>query len=348
MPLKNHIEKSLELAPEVTPTHKMLMSACAITFPLVVGHNFQAVQPAMFGSLMGLVFFLNDHFGTLKIRLRHLMTTFLCLMLSMWVGTEVQNYPILISLLLFFLSFLLGKSKTFGIELERMILFITLQFMTTSSEPIILKTRDQLFRYSIMTFLVYIALLLLFHFLFRHQTQPMRSKLHTLSQAFKNKDSMRFSLLFAIIAVMSHYTMGHLKLSHPYWVVGTAMIVMLPDSLQGIYKGFQRFVGTVIGVFIAAVLLALISDQRILIACIFVASFLMPFGLTKNYWLGNVFIAALILFFLEIATPNAMASHHLAYWRIVDISLGCAIGILGSVLLHPKLVKKLSTSLGIK
>lgn len=348
MPLRNHIEKSLEIAPVVTPAHKMLMSASAITLPLVVGLLREEIQPAMFGALMGLVYYLNDHFGKLEIRIKHLFIAFIFLMLSMFVGTLVQGQLVLISILLFGLSFLLGKSKTFGIELERMMLFITLQFLTSSSEAVVFETRTSLLIYSTLSFALYVLVLLLLQILFKHEHQEMKSKRHIFKEAMKNKQSLKFSLLVAIIALTSYHLVRSLQLSHPYWVVGTAIIVMLPDSLQGIYRSFQRFIGTVAGVFLAAVILSLTHEPYILLIFIFLFSMLMPVGLAKNYWVGNVFIAALILFFLEIAAPESIASHHLAYWRIVDITLGCTMGVLAAIILHPPLIIKLINSLKLK
>lgn len=345
MPLKQHLEKSLEITDEITPVHKMFMCALAITLPLIHGLYLKEVQPAMFGSLMGLVLYLNDHFGKIWIRLKHLFVTFFFLMVTLWIGTSVQGHLIVISIILFTLSFILGKSKTFGVELERMVLFITLQFMTASSEPAVLHGRIQLLRYSIISFGIYLALLMIFYIAFKHEIQPMKSKRQTLKEALKNKTSFRFSLLFACIALASYHLVGILKFSHPYWIVGTALIVMLPDSIQGIYKSFQRFIGTLAGVFIAAAILSLIHDPRIILGFIFVFALYMPVGLAKNYWVGNINIAALILFFLEYAAPQSIATHHLAFWRIVDVALGSCLGVIAAFIINPQLLKRLSKSL---
>lgn len=345
MPLRNHIEKSLEINNVVTPLYKMLMSAGAITLPLALGFITGDIQPAMFGSLMGLVLYLNDHFGDMLTRVKHLIVTFIFLMLSMWLGTVVQGQLLVISIIIFVLSFLLGKSKTFGIELERMMLFITLQFLTTSSESVVLRTRPELLKYSFLSFAIYLLVLAILSRVFRHETHPMKSKRHTFTQAMQNQSSMRFSLLFAVVALAGYHLVLALKLSHPYWVVGTAIIVMLPDSIQGIYKSFQRFIGTLTGVMTAAIILLLVHDPKIILIFVFVCSLYMPSGLAKNYWVGNIYIAALILFFLEISAPQSIATQHLAYWRIVDITLGSFLGIVASFLINPSLFKKATASL---
>lgn len=347
MPIKQHIEKSLEITHAITPVHKMLLCALAVTLPLILGVVLNEIQPAMFGALIGLVLYLNDHFGKLSARIKHICATTFFLMLTLWIGTSVQGHLIVISVILFLLSFLLGKSKTFGVELERLVLFITLQFMTTSSEHSILVARTSLLKFCAIAFGIYLILMCILFVVFKHEAQEIKSKRQILREILKNKASMRFSLFFAIISLVSYHLINFLHFSHPYWVVGTTMIVMLPDSLQGIYKSFQRFVGTLAGVLIAAGLLNITHDARILLIFIFFFSLYAPVGLAKNYWVGNIFIAALILFFLEIAAPQSIATHHLAFWRIVDITFGSCLGVIGTFIMHPPLFRRLINSLGL-
>lgn len=348
MPLKQHIEKSLEITNTITPVHKMLLCALAVTLPLLLGLYLNEIQPAMFGSLMGLVLYLNDHFGYFSSRIKHLIATMFFLMLTMWVGTSIQGHLVLISTILFALCFLLGKSKTFGVELERLVLFITLQFMTTTSEHSILIGREVLLKYSLISFVIYLFMMSILFVAFKHEVQSVKSKRQTLKEILANKESIRFSFFFAVFGLTSYHFVNLLNLSHPYWVVGTTLIVMLPDSIQGIYKSFQRFIGTLAGVIIAAFLLNLTHDARILLFFIFCFSFFTPVGLTKNYWIGNVFIAALILFFLEIAAPQSIATHHLAFWRVVDITLGSSLGVVAAFITNPSLFKRLINSLKLK
>jgi hypothetical protein len=129
MPFKEHVENTLRISPEPTPLFKMILSAIAITTPLIIGYFGDQLFVSMFGSLMGLVYYLNDPFGPLINRSKHLVITFLLLMLALAVGAHCVGNNYLIVSILFVLSFLVGKSKSFGLDLERMMLFITLQFI---------------------------------------------------------------------------------------------------------------------------------------------------------------------------------------------------------------------------
>ena len=120
---------------------------------------------------------------------------------------------------------------------------------------------------------------------------------------------------------------------------------MLPDSYQGIYKSLQRILGTFAGAVIGAIVISLFPQPFMLITGVAISAFFMPNAMSKNYWVGNVTIASLILFFLEFALPGSIALHHLAYWRIVDIALGSSVGIICSLILNLKFSKNKKLSI---
>jgi hypothetical protein len=342
MPFKEHVENTLRISPEPTPLFKMILSAIAITTPLIIGYFGDQLFVSMFGSLMGLVYYLNDPFGPLINRSKHLVITFLLLMLALAVGAHCVGNNYLIVSILFVLSFLVGKSKSFGLDLERMMLFITLQFLTASSEIIIRYELKNLFLYSLIAFLNYILWAAILFKTTRHAVAPMVSKRASVKKIITQNKSSYFPLVCAVSSCLGYVVATTFKFSHANWIVGTALIVMLPDSYQSIYKSTQRVIGTTMGVVLAAVVLTYVHDPKLIILFIFFLSFLMPHGLAKNYWIANIYIAGMILFFLQIAAPQSIHSHHLdlAYWRIVDIVLGCFIGVLAALVIKPEILKK--------
>jgi hypothetical protein len=338
MAFKDHLENTLRINPEPTPLFKMILSALAITTPLIFGYINHQIFASMIGALIGLVIYLNDHFGPLKTRFIHLITIFFLFMLSFYVGALCVGNNYIIVGVLFICSFLVGKSKDFGIELERMMLFITLQFLTASSDPVFYTQINSLIVYSIITFINYILWSTLIFYVSKHQVTPMISKRETVKHIMKNNKSSYFPLVCAVFSCVGFMAAQFFQFSHANWIVGTALIVILPDSYQSIYKSTQRLLGTTAGVLIASLILTYVHDPKLLIAFVFIFSFLMPNGISKNYWVANIYIAALILLFLEIAAPQSIASHHLAYWRIVDIALGSFIGVLAAIWLKPELI----------
>ncbi len=338
MPLKNHIQDTFKLSDSPTPPFKMWLSALSVTLPLIVGYLRDETYFSMFGALMCLVYYLNDNFGPLKKRIIHLWVVFICLMICFFLGSYLTNHPLLISIVLFALSFTVGKTKNHGIELERLLLFMTLQFLTASADPQIAQSMVMLFIYSFFSFLLYQLLIVALSFLKSHSESEIKSKRDILKHISKMRESNYFSLICALLTTGSYLISILLKFSHANWIVGTALIVILPDSKLGIYKSMQRILGTFAGVIISALAIHFIHDPRIIILFVFIAAYTMPIGLSKNYWLGNISIAALIIFFLEFAFPQSIETNHLAYWRIVDITIGSLIGVLSALILNPRLL----------
>lgn len=342
MPLKNHIENTLRLNPEPTPFFKMLINSLGISTPLVVGYLLNLpMLPSMFAGLMGLVFYLNDHFGKITERLKHLVYVFVLLMLAMYAGALLHASPPSVLAIVFLLSFLVGKIKNHGLELERLIIFLALQFLTASSDPLVKEHLGDLLTFSFFSLINYFFWIILIQFLFKHHNQKINRK-RDIWQKVWNEKSLRFPLICAFGTSLSLLIAWWFKFSHANWTVATALIVMLPDSYLGIYKSVQRLLGTVAGVIIATLLLSLgASTPVILLILIFICAFLIPVGLAKNYWIGNIAIAALIIFFLEIAHPHSIEIYHLAYWRILDIAIGSFIGVLSAFLMKPQILKKI-------
>lgn len=345
MPLKEHIENTLRLNPEPTPLFKMILCSLVITTPLIIGYFNHSLFVAMFGALTGLVLYLNDHFGFLKVRFKHLTAAYILLSLSLYAGAQSVGNNWLIVSVLFVLSFLVGKSKNFGIELERLMTFITLQFLTSSSETIFKLKIDQLLLYSFIAFLNYVFWATLIYMVSKHSVSNMVSKRETIRIIMSKNKSSYFPLVCAVFSCVGYMAAQFFQFAHANWIVGTALIVILPDSYQGIYKSAQRLIGTVAGVVIAAAILNLVHAPLFLIGFVLIFSFLIPHGLSKNYWVANVYIAALILLFLEIGSPQSIATHHLAFWRIVDIAVGSFIGVMAALFLKPDLLYKRSKKL---
>ncbi len=346
MPIKDHIDNTLRINPEPTPLFKMILAAIAITTPLIYGYYFNYLFVSMFGSLMGLVFYLNDPFGPYLKRFKHLIVTFFFLKIALTMGAYSVGHDYIIIPVLFALSFLVGKSKTYGTDLERLLLFVTLQFLTASSETIIKLELKHLLFFTGLAFVNYLFWASILYKLTGHKVSAMVSKRETVKKIMTDNKSSYFPFVCALFSCTGYITARALEFSHANWIVATALIVMLPDSYQSIYKSIQRVVGTTAGVILATIVLIYVKDPRFLIAFVFVLSFLMPHGLSKNYWIGNVYIAAMIIFFLEIAAPHSIADHHLAYWRIVDIAIGCFIGILAALVINPEILKKVTRKLG--
>lgn len=344
MAFKQHIDNTFRIDPGPTPIFKMALSSLAMTVPLIIGYFNNHLFVSMIGALMGLLIYLNDHFGSFLLRIKHLVATFIFLSFGFAIGAYSAGHNTLIIILLFILSFCVGKSKDYGIELEKIMLFVALQFLTAASSPIYKTELMALFQYSSLALVNYLIWASIIFLITRHQASPITSKRETFKKIISQNKTLKFPLICAIFACVGYIAANALEFSHPYWIIGTYLIVILPDSYQSIYKSSQRLIGTIIGVVLASMILTYVHDPRILMALVFLFSFLMPNGISKNYWVGNVYIAALIMFFLELGVPNSTSTDHLGFWRIVDIGIGSLLGIIAALWIRPELITDLIKS----
>jgi hypothetical protein len=340
MQLREHLSKSLQLQPTPSPWPRMILSALSVALPLIVGLNRGELRIAIFGSLFGFLMILNDHFGTLGKRIIHLITTYLFIISGYLIGMLLNEHSWLLMIALFCMSYLVGKSKGLGLELERMLLFTTLQLLAASQLPGIKGHYVQAFFYSTFSLFSYLVCLCLVYLVMKHETNFQKSKRQEFREAITRKESNRYALTLAFMTCSGLWFAQYLHMERGYWVVGTILIVMMPDRYQSLYRSFQRILGTLIGVVIASLMMKLGKNPIILISFCTFAAFMTPYGQIKNYWLTNVFIAALILFFLEISN---FKPHHgdfdLAILRLMDIGLGCFLGSLGTIIAFPELFK---------
>jgi uncharacterized membrane protein YccC len=60
--------------------------------------------------------------------------------------------------------------------------------------------------------------------------------------------------------------------------------------------------------------------------------------MTRNYWVANIFIAALVVFLLELTKSQHTGSLDIALLRATDIGLGCLLGLIGTLINNPKII----------
>ncbi len=335
--LHEHLIKTFQLQEVKTPWPKMILSALSVFIPLLVGLVRDELQLSIIGALYGFIMILNDHFGPLGRRLIHLITAYIFIITGVIMGIILIDSPWPLLIAVFVMSYFVGKSKGLGLELERMLLFTTLQLLAASQTPEIKNHFLSALFYTSLSFINYILCLLVVYALTKHSSNTQKSKRQEFREGWTKKENNWYALILAFMACIGHITSQILNLDKGYWIVGTVLIVMMPDRKQSIYKTLQRLFGTMIGVFLASLLMKWGQDTIFLILFSTLAAFLAPLGLTKNYALANVFIAGLILFFLEISDsiPHA-GDFDLALTRLTDIGIGCLIGLIGTLIAFPR------------
>lgn len=341
MPLRDHINRTLKFEKAPSPWPRMILCALSVGLPLIMGAIRGELRGAIFGALFGYILIINDHFGTYKKRILHLLTCFVFIVSSFLIGSQLIGHDYIVTAILFAASFILALAKDKGLELERMILLSILQFLMASQSPELKGHFSVPLFYTTLSFFNYIVCLSFVYLILKHTPNFSVSKRDIFRSIIRPKTSLNFAFTYAITVCLGFIFAKWFHIDHDYWVPGTILIVMMPDHYQSIYRGAQRLLGTIIGVVVASLLIKFGNNPIFLILFSMIFAFFTPYGQTKNFWLGNAFVAGLILFLLEIASNIPRTGEFdLAILRVKDIGLGCFMGVFATLLTHPEIITK--------
>jgi uncharacterized membrane protein YccC len=109
--------------------------------------------------------------------------------------------------------------------------------------------------------------------------------------------------------------------------------VLKPDFGSVFTRAVQRGAGTVLGVLLGSLLLALIPRSPWLLVAMVVAASLLPWARAANFGLFSVFQTPLVILLLDLAVPGGP---QLVVARLIDTLIGCAIVLIVGYLLWPQ------------
>jgi len=147
----------------------------------------------------------------------------------------------------------------------------------------------------------------------------------------------RFSAVFGTVAVCGLLLGQVLGTARPYWVTITTLVVMQPDRRAATLRVLQRFGGTTGGVvlaYVTAILTPAFMRNEILLVLALVLPFIWPLSFARNYGLGVIIISTWILLLLDMALPSDETIGSLFAARLADTAAGCALALLGNLLLR--------------
>jgi uncharacterized membrane protein YccC len=116
-----------------------------------------------------------------------------------------------------------------------------------------------------------------------------------------------------------------IPLARSYWVVLTVAIVLKPDFGSVFARGVQRGVGTVIGAFLGAAILAVLPVGPWLVVPAGLLAALLPYGRARNFGLLAIFLTPLVVLLIDLLAPDGW---RLAADRLIDTLIGCAIALI--------------------
>lgn len=120
-----------------------------------------------------------------------------------------------------------------------------------------------------------------------------------------NSIFLRHSIKLAIIIPLAWLLGFHLLGSNQFWVPLTIAWISKPDYVGTIPRNLARIFGTILGVILVALVIAVFhpSQWAIVVIC-FLTIFGIYFNLFVNYAIAVSFITATILFLIEIVQPH--------------------------------------------
>lgn len=154
---------------------------------------------------------------------------------------------------------------------------------------------------------------------------PMvRANLTLHSTAFRH--ALRLAVALPVAVLVAH----ELAARRGYWVPLTTLLLLRPDFAATVTRGLARFGGTVVGVTLATLLTDWLHPRgALLVGLVAVLGYGAFATFRVGYALYSVFIAALVVFLVSVATPD---SSGLAADRLVDTVLGGLVAVLGYLL----------------
>jgi Fusaric acid resistance protein-like len=153
---------------------------------------------------------------------------------------------------------------------------------------------------------------------------------------------LRFALSYTGVAIVAVAATQALGVQRGFWVTITALLVMRPDGPKSLELALQRFVGTVGGIALAALVVSFSHKPWVLIGWALLLGFFAPIGLKRNYGLGVGLITAMIMVLLDLALLQQGGDRPLLWVRLLDTGLGCVLALCGTVIADPEVLRKRS------
>ncbi|MEV5569915.1 FUSC family protein [Spirillospora sp. NPDC052269] len=123
-----------------------------------------------------------------------------------------------------------------------------------------------------------------------------------------------------------------LGVGRPYWAVVTAAAIFQANLVLTWRRALQRVLGNLLGLALFTALLPVIGiGPFALVLVALAAQFGAEAGMSRNYWLGSVFVTPMALSMVEFA--GYQPARELVGDRWLDTCVGAAVGLLGCVLI---------------
>lgn len=167
------------------------------------------------------------------------------------------------------------------------------------------------------------TLLILHH---RHWTDSIRRLANI------NTHSFRYAIRTAIVATLALFVYKYFHIDHGYWLPFTVMIVAQPYFGATLKKAFDRVLGTVSGVVIGGLLLAIPGEFPMKELLLLLSPLLMVYFLRKQYGVATFFIS---IFLVALFAAEHNLDNSVILTRALCTVGGAALAVIGEFALLP-------------
>ncbi|HEY5109616.1 MAG TPA: FUSC family protein, partial [Acidimicrobiales bacterium] len=115
-----------------------------------------------------------------------------------------------------------------------------------------------------------------------------------------------------------------LHVPNGYWIPLAVIAVLQPDATSGRTRALQRALGTLVGVVVAAAVIALTRSDAVLLVCVLVTSGGLFALKARNYFWMVALLTPLVLLMLTVVSYTGL---RIIGYRVVDTLVGTALAL---------------------
>ncbi len=140
-------------------------------------------------------------------------------------------------------------------------------------------------------------------------------------------NALRFGIFTSFAAIFAY----GLDFERSFWIPLSCVAVMSGATVVAtLHRAIQRSFGTIFGIILASVILAIFHPTGYFIALlIFLLTFITEMFIVKNYGLAALFFTPAALIMAEAGSAGANSFTFFASARLIDVFIGVIIGLIG-------------------
>ena len=325
----DHLKALVALNPSPRPWHHAMLVALCCAVPAFIGAALGAFQSGLM-ACMGAMAVMYMPAASLGRRMVTMQVVAFGMAASVALGLLAAWHPVLGAVVLGLASFMITLiCRYFRISPPGNFFFIMVAAIATVI-PFDLHSIPQ--RVGLIMLGSMSSCLLVFLYSLLFPTPEVRTPLPQASERIR--PLVREALITGGLIGLSYQIAYLLELHNPYWVPISCAAILQGTSFRLVWmRKVQRIVGTAVGLVLAWLIFQIPMGPWGLSFAIIGLSIVIESLILRNYGLAVIFITPLTVIFAGVASTG-MPHDELVLIRLLDISIGSAIGAMGGWFLH--------------